>query len=250
MPRTLSRAAVGASAVILSLAYPGAASADAGSGTDSFAYTCTDQDDSSYTESDDIEFSIEAPADAEVGQPVEVSAEPANYSFFSFTDGGEITEGTLTVQVLLGGEAAPQASITASVQAEDSFGEDDEETFDEGSLTGSFTPTAPGEVVLSPGDVTIEVDQDAGPSTTVCTPDSTPDGLATVTVAGDAAQESPAASDTPQNTGSGDSGTSAPQADSADSGRTLMIVAAVVGGLMLVGAAVVLGVLITVLRRR
>ncbi|MFC4563170.1 hypothetical protein ACFO4E_14995 [Nocardiopsis mangrovi] len=248
MPRTLSRAAVGASAVILSLAYPGAAWATTDSGTESFSYTCTDQDDSSYTESDSIEVTIEAPADAEVGQAVEVSAEPANYSFFSFTDGGEITTGSLSIEILLGGEAAPQGSVSASVDAETPFGEDDEETFDESALTASFTPTDPGDISLSPGDVTIEVDQEVGPSTTVCTPDSATDAIATVTVAGDPAQESPAASD-PQGD-PGDNGSGAAQADSADSGRTLMVVAAVVGGIMLVGAAVVLGVLITLLRRR
>ncbi|WP_067969915.1 hypothetical protein [Nocardiopsis trehalosi] len=258
MLRSSSRTAVGAAAAALAFASPfGAAAASASttdSGTQAFPYTCDDQD-TADTQGVDIEFILTAPTEAEVGTAVDFSIEPTDYQYFSYVEGGDITSGTLTVETQLGGEAAPQPVVSASVEAEGSFGSDDAETWDETALAGSFTPTMPGEITLSPGDITIEIDQEVGsidttesslPSTTVCSPDAATDALATVTVTGEpAVEESP--SSAPAETEDGAPGQTA---ESENGMQGMMIFVAVAGGLMLVAAAVVLGILITVLRRR
>ncbi|KII00437.1 hypothetical protein LP52_00975 [Streptomonospora alba] len=251
MSRTTSRTVSGLAAVCLGLgasliATPAWADSPQGaSGT--YSYTCDDQV-GDLSESLDIEVYVAAPSEGEVGQEIEFQVEPDDFKYFSYTDGGEITSGTLTAEVALAGEAAPSSSASASTEAEGGFGGNNEETFDESSLSGTFTPSMPGEVTLSPGDITIDVDQSAGPSTTICSPDSSTDALATVDVTGE-----PAVTETPGDDGGGDTdgGASEQPVAAGDDGppQALLIGGAVAGGLLVIVGLAMFGLMFYFMRR-
>ncbi|MDA0565481.1 hypothetical protein LG943_14315 [Streptomonospora sp. S1-112] len=250
MSRTMSRTAFGLAAISLGLGYSlstTAVWADTVDGTSAtYSYTCTDQDDSTLTETMDINVWVGAQPEAEVGQEVQFQVEPDDYNYYMYTSGGEITEGTLTAEVQLGGEAAPSATASAEIDASGPFGENNEETFDETALTGTFTPTAPGEITVAPGNITIYVNQSMGPSTTVCVPDVTTDALATVTVTGEAVP-----TEAPTDTATEDSGAEAPPSTGAaeEGGQTMIVIAAVVVGVILIGAIAMIGLLVYFMRR-
>ncbi|MUL43970.1 hypothetical protein FZ103_22870 [Streptomonospora sp. PA3] len=246
----MSRTALGLAAVCLGLGYSlsaTAAAADSLEGSSAtYSYTCDDQA-GDLAETMDIEIYVAAPAEAEVGQEIEFQVEPSDYNYYSYTDGGEITSGTLTADVTLSGDAAPSLTASATTEAQGGFGTNNEETFDETALRGTFTPTAPGEVTLAPGDITIDVEQSAGPSTTICSPDSTTDSLATVTVTGEAVPTETPAEETPDNGVTTDE----PAAGASDGGmaQPLLIGGAVAGGLLVIVGIVMLGLMFYFMRR-
>ncbi|WP_204366591.1 hypothetical protein, partial [Nocardiopsis prasina] len=175
MSPTMSRTASGLAAVCLGLGASLAATpvwADSPQGTTgTFSYTCADQVDD-LSETSDMDFRVTAPAESEVGEEIEFQIQPGGHTYYYYVDGGDIISGTLAADVELGGDAAPSPTATASIEAQGAFSPDDNDTFDESTLSGTFTPTAPGEVTLAPGEVTVEVTQTPGDSTTVCSPDS------------------------------------------------------------------------------
>ncbi|MDT0304351.1 hypothetical protein [Streptomonospora wellingtoniae] len=246
MSRTMTRTAFGLAAACLGFGSLGTTPAWADSlegSSATYSYTCEDQVDD-LSETMNIELYVGAPAEAEVGQEIEFQMEPNDYNYYSYTDGGEITSGTLTVDVELGGEAAPTPTASASTESSGGFGGNNEETFDESALFGTFTPSAPGEVTVSPGDITIDVEQSQGPSTTVCSPDSTTDALATVNVTGE-----PLATETPADEGAG--GDSSEEPVAADDGppQGLLVGGAVAGGLLVIVGISFFGLMFFFMRR-
>ncbi|QBI52322.1 hypothetical protein [Streptomonospora litoralis] len=249
MSRTMSRSALGLAAVSLglgcTLAGAPAAWADSLEGSSAtYRFTCADQDaPATNSQAMDIEVYVAAPAEAEVGQEIEFQVEPNDYNYYSYIDGGEITSGTLSADVALSGAAAPASTATASTQAQGSFGSNNEETFDESALRGTFTPTAPGDVTLAAGDITIDVQQSEGPSTTVCSPEGGTETLATVSVTGEPMPDqggSPGPSESDQ---------AAPGAQSDAPPEALLVFGAVVGGLLVIAGIVMLGLMFFFLRR-
>ncbi|GAB3438760.1 hypothetical protein GCM10027570_02210 [Streptomonospora sediminis] len=248
MSRTMPRTAFGFAAICLGLGFSAvpAAAGTLEESTATYSYTCDDQDGSS-SETMDIEVRVAAPAEAEVGQEITFEMQPNDYNYYSYTDGGEITAGTLTADVALGGAAAPALTASASTEAAASFGSENEETFDESKLSGTFTPTAPGEVTLAADAITIDVEQSAGDSTTICSPDTAPEPLATVNVTGEAMpSEDPAAQDDP-GTGATDDPAAAEPGD--DGMQPLLIGGAIIGGVLVIAGIAAIGGMIYLMRR-
>ncbi|MFD0776175.1 transmembrane domain-containing protein [Streptomonospora algeriensis] len=258
MSPAISRTASGTAAVCLGLGaslITGPAWADSLEGSSAtYSYTCADQV-GDLSETLDVDLHVAAPAEGEVGEDIEFQVQPTGYKYYYYVEGGDITSGTLSAGVVLGGGAAPSPSSSASTEAEGAFGPEEPDTFDETALRGAFTPTAPGEVTLAPGDITIDVTQSHGPSTTVCSPDNTTDTLATVNVTGEAiATETPegdAGEDAGEDADSGGGATSDGTAAAGDDGppQALLIAGAVVGGLLVILGIGMFGLMFYFMRR-
>ncbi|PRX92115.1 hypothetical protein [Allonocardiopsis opalescens] len=171
---------------------PAAAADEIQTYSESVPVTCT-LDGEAWDEAGDLNVVLGVPESAETGTDLEVYIQELESTFGVWPD-QPIAAGdaSVTVDLVVGGAAATQDSLTLT-------GTNPEETapggtLEWGDITGSMPLTRPGDLTFGIGSVTVDVQQDRGPSVTVCTPDSSP-AIATVTVTGDDQEPTPDPSD-------------------------------------------------------
>ncbi|GAA3746042.1 hypothetical protein HDA32_000368 [Spinactinospora alkalitolerans] len=153
-------------------------------------YTCVAGEDG-RARPHEAELAIEVPAQVAGGDEVTVQLSRFTGFFERWTDQPvEVGAAALTAEIRLTGDAAPLPTVTlsgSSVEESPAAGPDvpDVPPVKFGAITGSFTAAGAGEIAFASGTITIDVDQERGPLTTVCSPADETAPLAATAITGE-----------------------------------------------------------------